>query len=135
MMSLFMLSLAADVPTQTPASPSQDVVVFKSSDILVIDAAGLPLFRGTREYILQLGNNPAAHVIAYDPWSRRVQVSRTDRELWIPCDGLEPMRASCPVMPPRSGGRGSVDEPAGASGPHGRGLPLCPGDPRCPKRQ
>ncbi len=118
------------------ASPGGDVIALKNADALVVDAANQPLFRSSRDYLLKMANNPAGQVVRYDPLGMRVLVSNAGPEYWVPCAELAPMTASCPASPPKPATR-SIKIPrggaAGGAGLASRGLPSCPGDPRCPK--
>lgn len=132
-MSFVAILMAATVAT---ASPAGDVITLKNADVMVVDAANQPLFRSSRDYLLKMANNPAGQVVRYDPLSKRVLVSAAGPEYWIRCAELSPMAASCPASPPQPATRsikiprgGTPADPSIAS----RGLPACPGDPRCPK--
>lgn len=125
--------MAATVAT---ASPGGDVIALKNADVLVVDSADRPLFRSSRDYLLIMARNPAGNVVRYDSVARRVLVSSAGPEYWIRCAELSPMVASCPATSPRPATRsiriprsGAPTDPGLAS----RGLPACPGDPRCPK--
>lgn len=117
------------------ASPAGAVINFKSADVLVVDAANRPLFRSDRDYLFKLAANPAGRVVRYDPVGRRILVSMSGPEYWVRCAEVKPMTGSC-AAPAAHLTRGL--KPAGAAGPDttglaARGLPSCPGDPRCPK--
>lgn len=129
---LIELILAAGVMA---ASPGGDVIALKNSDVLVVDSIDRPLFRSSREYLLRLAKNPAGHVVRYDRVARRVLISSAGPQYWVHCAELSPMAASCPAVSPRPATR-SMRVPrsgAPATGIALRGLPACPGDPRCPK--
>lgn len=131
-MSLVLYVFAAAV---TAASPGGDVIAFRNADVLVVDSAGLPLFRSSRDYLLKTANNPAGEVIRADPAGKRVLVSKAGPEYWVRCAELSPI-PSCAAAAAKPATRSiripRGDAPAGA-GLASRGLPACPGDPRCPK--
>ena len=131
-MSFVSILLASTIAA---ASPASDVITLKNADVMVVDAANQPLFRSSRDYLLKMANNPAGQVVRYDPVGKRVLVSSAGPEYWVHCAELSPMAASCPASPPRPATR-SIKIPRGTAGDSGlasRGLPTCPGDPRCPK--
>lgn len=129
------IAVAASIAgASTPGT--SEVIAFRTADALVIDAANQPLFRASRDYLLKMARNPAGQVVRYDPVARRVLVSGAGApEYWVRCADLMPMQASCPAMPPKPATRsikltrGNGSDPALAA----RGIPACPGDPRCPK--
>jgi hypothetical protein len=133
-MMLTAMAVAASLAgASTPAV--NEVIAFRAGDALVVDAANQPLFRTSRDYLLKMARNPAGQVVRYDPLARRVLVSSVGPEYWLRCADLVPMQASCPALPPRPATR-SIKIPRGDGSDPGvaaRGLPACPGDPRCPK--
>ena len=131
-MSFVSILLASTIAA---ASPAGDVITLKNADVMVVDAANQPLFRSSRDYLLKMANNPTGQVVRYDPVGKRVLVSSAGPEYWVPCAELAAMAASCPASPSRPATR-SIKIPRGTAGDPGlasRGLPACPGDPRCPK--
>ena len=121
------------------ASPAADIITFRTADVLVVDGAGQPLFRSAGDYLLKAAGNPAGQVIRYDSAAQRVLVSKAGPEYWVRCADVAPMLSSCPAATPRpatrsiripraAAQRGTPDPDLAA-----RGLPACPGDPRCPK--
>lgn len=131
-MSFVAILMAASV---TAASPAGDVITLKNADVMVVDAANQPLFRSSRDYLLKMANNPTGQVVRYDPLAKRVLVSSAGPEYWVLCAELSPMAASCPANPPKPATRSIKISRSGAPDPSlaARGLPACPGDPRCPK--
>ncbi|MES2904279.1 MAG: hypothetical protein V4696_08855 [Pseudomonadota bacterium] len=123
--------LAAVTAMTTPAN----IITFKHADVLVVDAANEPLFRSSRDYLLKAAKNPAGQVVRYDPVGKRVLVSIEGPEYWVRCAELAPMAASCPAILPKPATRSVKIPRAGvpAKGMASRGLPTCPGDPRCPQ--
>lgn len=129
--------IAAGAATASPAvtTPAAEVIAFKHDDVLVVDAAGAPLFRSSRDYLLKMARNPTGAVVRHDPAGKRVLLSNAGPEYWVRCAELAPMATSCPAPPARPATR-SIRIPSAGSPDAGlaaRGLPACPGDPRCPK--
>lgn len=134
-MMMTAIAVAASIAGAS-APVASEVIAFRTGDALVVDAANQPLFRTSRDYLLKMARNPAGQVVRYDPVARRVLVSSAAApEYWVRCADLVPMQASCPALPPRPATRsikltrGNGPDPAVAA----RGIPACPGDPRCPK--
>ena len=131
-MSLVQLLIAALTGV---ANPVGEAIAFKNSDVLVVDSAGMPLFRSSRDHLLKIARNPGGLVIRADAANGRVLVSGAGPEYWVRCAELAPL-ASCPASPPRPATRSIKIPRGGASGEvelAARGVPVCPGDPRCPK--
>lgn len=129
-----MLLLAA-LLAGTAAEPSPEIIQYRVAEALVVDKDGKPLFRAPRDFLLSISGNPDGRILAYDPAGRRIRVS-DHQPWWIPCSQLQPQAVAC-AQPPRAKTR-SIRLPQAASvgealaGPDGRGVPSCPGDPRCP---
>ncbi len=130
-----MMLLAALLAATGPAT---ETIQYRVTEALVVDKNGKPLFRAPRDFLLTISGNPEGRVIAYDPERRAVRVSE-HQPWWIPCDQLQPLVLACEAaapkkktrglkLPPQSGG---ADDLA-ATEPDSRGVPSCPGDPRCP---
>lgn len=129
MLLTVLLALAA-------SEPAGDTIQYRVAEALVVDKDGKPLFRAPRDFLLQISGNPDGRVVAYDPAGRRVRVS-AHQPWWIPCSQLHPQAVACSVpakpktrsisLPPQSAppGEAAIEEA-------GRGVPSCPGDPRCP---
>lgn len=118
------------------SEPAGDIIQYRVAEALVVDKDGKPLFRAPRDFLLQISGNPDGRVVAYDPAGRRVRVS-AHQPWWIPCSQLQPQAVACSgpakpktrsiSLPPQSAPLGeAVTEEAA------RGVPSCPGDPRCP---
>jgi hypothetical protein len=112
---------------------------YRAAEALVVDKNGKPLFRTSRDFLLTVSGNPEGRVLDYDAERRMVRVS-DNNPWWIPCDELQPLTNACQAgpskprtrglrLPPQNGGSDGGE----AGGPAGRGVPSCPGDPRCPK--
>lgn len=121
--ALLVLSLAGE-PSR--AEPGPRVLAYNTSMIIVRDEDGAPIaFRSTAS----LPSLPAPIVAWGD--AGMVAIADVDGE-WIylrPADvrTSRPGSASCVLGPDRK--PVCIDDPAG------RGLPYCPGDPRCRKRK
>ncbi len=121
------------------AEPPADTIQYRVTEALVVDKAGKPLFRAPRDFLLTISDNPEGRVIAYDAERRVVRVSEHN-PWWIPCDQLQPLANACQAAAPKPKTRGLKLPPQGdappadaaLAGPDGRGIPSCPGDPRCP---
>lgn len=105
---------------------------FKSDSALVSDALGRPLFRASPAYLFPLAGNPGGKVVRYDSARRRVLVSTSAPEWWVDCGEIEQAGETCAPLRRRGANRGAADTPAALD--LGRGVPSCPGDPRCPRR-
>ena len=128
---------------QFVGGPAQ-VVQWAEAEALAYGDDDTPLFTGPRDFVLAFAGNPEGTVHAWDTARQKVRISREGRDgVWLACQDLTPMSIACEtsfrlsddgellvdaavrVRPPT---RGSV-----VTGPSGRGLPVCPRDPRCPK--
>ena len=131
-----MLLLAALLAGSAPDAPAESFQ-YRAEEALVVDKNGKPLFRTSREFLLTVSGNPQGRVLAYDAERRIVRVS-DNNPWWIPCDQLRPLATACEAPPARPKTRGLKLPPQNGSDeawgePAGRGVPSCPGDPRCPK--
>ncbi len=130
------MMLLAALLAGTPApGPVAETIEYRVSEALVVDKDGKPLFRAPREFLLQVSGNPDGRVVAYDAAARRVRVSE-HQPWWIPCSQLQPQAVAC-ALPARPKTRSITLPPqslpaSDAQGPDTRGVPSCPGDPRCP---
>jgi hypothetical protein len=117
------------------AEPASETIQYRADEALVVDKDGNPLFRARRDFLLQVSGNPDGRVIGYDADKRRVRVSE-HQPWWIPCNQLQPQPVACAAGPARPKTRG-IKLPPQSAGPieeaAARGVPSCPGDPRCPK--
>lgn len=95
---------------------------FRQSPAMIFDDARAPSFKSDRSFALEAADNPQGRIFAFD--RHLVRITPSGRPgLWVRCADLEPGLPYCaapaatgPLEMPRSG------------------LPLCPGDPRCPRR-
>ena len=101
-----------------------------------------PRFEAELPYILQVAGNPEGRVFGYDERRRMVRVSPDAADpVWLSCDQVEPTDRYCgPTTdggtrpaPPRAAGPRRKARMGAIRGDSARGLPSCPGDPRCPK--
>ena len=128
---LLLAALLAGSAAETPA----ETIQYRVAEALVVDKDGKALFRAPRDFLLTISGNPDGRVLAYDAAQRRVRVSEHN-PWWIPCSQLQPQAVACaaPAKPrTRSISLPKAEPPeAVGAGPDGRGVPSCPGDPRCP---
>jgi hypothetical protein len=119
------------------AQPAAETIQYRVPEALVVDKDGKPLFRAPRDFLLTISGNPDGRVLAYDPAGRRVRVSEHN-PWWIPCSQIQPQAVACAQEPARPKTRSITLPPqvpaAGEaiSEVDARGVPSCPGDPRCP---
>jgi hypothetical protein len=117
------------------ASEPSDTIQYRVPEALVVDKAGKPLFRAPRDFLLTIAGNPDGRVLDYDAARRMVRVSEHNPR-WIPCSQLRPQSVVCAEAPrpkTRSIRLPQADSAdAAATPPAERGIPSCPGDPRCP---
>lgn len=116
------------------AGPS-DTIQYRVAEALVVDKDGKPLFRAPRDFLLTISGNPEGRVLAYDAARRMVRVSEHN-PWWIPCSQLQPQSVACAeaARPKTRSIRIPQADSADAvsTAPGERGIPSCPGDPRCP---
>lgn len=119
------------------AGPAVETIQYRAPEALVVDKDGKPLFRAPRDFLLTVAGNPDGRILAYDPAKQRVLVSEHN-PWWIPCSHIQPQAVACalpakrktrsitlPPQVPAAGGDATIEA-------EGRGVPSCPGDPRCP---
>lgn len=128
---LFVVALLAG------AQPAADTIQYRVPEALVVDKDGKPLFRAPRDFLLTVAGNPDGRVLAYDAERRRVRVSEHN-PWWIPCSQIQPQAVAC-AQPSAKPKTRSITLPAqvpaageATSEVDARGVPSCPGDPRCP---
>lgn len=128
---------------------AQPVVTFNGEKATALDADGQSLFRSSRSYVLEFAKNRDGLVSEWRPSAGIVRISRTgDPEVWLRCADLRSMVIACSKLQfdVRGGqvlrvsepgvvapGRSSSQVPGTQIGPSTRGVPDCPGDPRCPR--
>lgn len=121
------------------AAPAAETIHYRVTEALVVDKDGKPLFRAPRDFLLTIAGNPDGRVIAYDSERRAVRVSEHN-PWWIPCDQLQPLALACQAAAPKPKTRGlklppqsgAAPDDTAMTQPDARGVPSCPGDPRCP---
>ena len=141
--------------TVTFAGAAQPDLKLKDGKATVFDEGGEPLFVGDQAFVLQYARNPGAKIFEWNLARDRIRISPAgDPAAWVDCDDVEPagiacselqfsigpdggLRISQPVRRARLGAvRGGFTVPRRAAPSRagvGRGVPNCPGDPRCPK--
>jgi hypothetical protein len=124
--SVLIILAAGTIPADSEA------IRFKADSALVSDALGRPLFRAGPDYLFPLAGNPGGKVVRYDSARRRVLVSAAAPEWWVDCEDLQPTGETCAPLRRRGANRAAADTPPSLD--LGRGVPSCPGDPRCPRR-
>lgn len=131
---LFFVALLAGAA----AEPAPESFRYRTSEALIVNSNGKPLFRTSLDFLLTVSGNSEARVLAFDAERRMVRVSKNNA-WWISCEQLQPLKTACVVPVPKLKTRGFRLPPQngdqvnnGSTGPEGRGVPSCPGDPRCP---
>jgi len=124
----------------------------------VIGPDGRPMFTAAQDYIFQTYNSTDGQIVEWDRRNGRVRISPDGQpEAWLACADLKPMSIACNVefgvkdgrvvITPathRAGSRTSgtrgfsvsrsaTPQKAPTMPSYERGLPACPGDPRCPR--
>ena len=129
-----MVILFAALLAGTAAGHSHETIQYRKPEALVVDDKGKPLFRAPRDFLLQISGNVEGRVLDYDPSRRSVRVS-AHHQWWLPCSQLQPQ----PICadPRKRPTRAADNEEAPPLGDlvmelEARGVPQCPGDPRCP---
>jgi hypothetical protein len=130
----FMLLLAA-VLAGANAQPAVETIQYRTSEALVVDRDGKPLFRAPRDFLLQVSGNSQGRVLAYDAERRMILVSE-HQPWWIPCTQLQPQAVACAEVAKAK--TRSIKLPGqtlddGSAGLNAQAVPSCPGDPRCPR--
>jgi len=126
----------------------------------VLDEHGQPVFRARADYVREYADNAQARVWEWDIENARVRITAHGDEpaAWLSCDEVKAMPVACghPLRvvgdrleigrlqgppPPSTSPYGVIEHGSGsgkgrgyAAAP-GRGVPLCPGDPRCARRK
>lgn len=133
------------------------VALTSDASVLVSDAKGKPLFKAKLEYILEASGNADRHVFLWDARTNRVLLGRVgSSDWWVSCNDLSGASVICTydgnqrasmarttLVAIENGDAASSDfsapvaSPDGTTGTSGkdskaRGIPNCPGDPRCP---
>ncbi len=116
----------------------------KEGKAVVYGADDMPLYQGTRDFILKSSGSADGSVLAWDIARQKVRISPAGKpQHWLSCADLQPMTVACSTSLRISSDGALVI--GGAKGKPMRGadikpldpgirtrLPDCPGDPRCP---
>ena len=118
------------------AELGHDRIEFRTSEAVVVDKTGKPLFRTDKDFLLRVSGNSQGNVVGYDPQNRRVLISPLN-SWWIHCDQLLPQTVACATERPARKTRSVTLSDLAGSTPdikpgESQGIPSCPGDPRCP---
>ncbi len=119
-------------------------VQLKEPKAVVYGADDMPLYQGTRDFILKSSGSTDGAVLAWDIARQKVRISPAGKpQHWLSCADLQPMTVACSTSLRISGDGALVI--GGTNGKPKRGieakpldpgirsrLPDCPGDPRCP---
>lgn len=147
---------SALVSGASPASATSDMnVVFRGaaqsraelagSTAVAVDATGKPLFVAGADFLFASARNSSRRIHEWDPVRQLVRISAADsKPLWLRCSDLKAMPIACTTIRVRalSDGKIEIGQPVGGvralSGDspadlNARGIPACPGDPRCPR--
>ena len=135
MISAFALVLAAAGAAACQTMPAEELALQEKryakpiwSRIGVYDQDRKPAFNAGSTYIAEIAGNPKLRIYELDPEKKWARVSPKRRPgLWLRCRDLS--FGSCIGYPEDAPGYGRGPR----QGPLERGVPNCPGDPRCPK--
>ena len=141
----------ATARTNAPAATDTDGVVHAHANVVLFRDAhntltarglldGAPRGTATAPGRILFGDETGATLWQTRSNERRVVRVSEHNPWWVPCDQLQPLANACQAVAAKPKTRGlklppqSESPPADAalSGPDGRGIPSCPGDPRCP---
>ena len=111
-----------------PVAHAQDTEVFelKGDNAVVLDDNDMPVFLADRAFLIDLLGTEG-EIFAATPG--RVRISRDGEEgVWLRCADLKPLKVCGEQTNVVRRSRQRDDSRAG-------GVPVCPGDPRCPKKR
>lgn len=117
----FLLTLLA-VSTASIASAACDEHFFQvtGANATAYDSKGTALFRGDQEFLIEYVGTQGQ---VYEIKGNRARISQDGKDqVWLRCSELEPLTGCSKATSMRG------DDTRGA------GVPNCPGDPRCPRR-
>jgi hypothetical protein len=112
----------------SPVAHAQEAEVFelKGDSAIVLDDNDMPVFFADRAFLVDLLGTQGE---IFEVTPGRVRISRDGEEgVWLRCADLKPIKACGEQATVVSRSRQRDDARAG-------GVPVCPGDPRCPKRR
>ena len=124
----------------------------RRSTAILYDKEGTKQFLGSRDFITQIGG-PSLRIRAWNPVKSLVRISpRGQPEVWLACEAITTTGLACSDLqlsigldnelrvstrkapsPGASPTRGGIFPSLLPPVENARGLPLCPGDPRCPR--
>lgn len=123
------LFVAAGILLGAPALAADRTLVLAHDTAVVLDGEGTPLVRAPRGYLLEWAANPDGTLFEIDSVQQRVRVTPDGAPaLWLRCADL----AESPCDQPRDVAARSAPTDDGQEA-SSRTLPICPGDPRCPR--
>lgn len=117
--------LSAGVFAQTKS----ETFVLRGTGATVYNSEGKAQFRADQDFILEYASNHDRKI--YD-WNADVRLVRIDAKggtsLWLSCNDLMPIEGKCVAPLPSPTRQGATRGPSINSA-----VPMCPGDPRCPR--
>lgn len=125
---------------------TEPALKLNSATAIIYDGTGAKQFLASRDYLLKLAG-PDPRIRAWNPVRSLVRISeRGASELWIGCEAVQASALACSDLlltiglendlrvarkpTARAGASRGARSPIQESA---RGLPQCPGDPRCPR--
>lgn len=116
------------------AQPAPETFVFRNASVTVFDGDGKARFRADQDFILKYAGNQDRKI--YD-WKADARLVRIDVEsgpgVWLSCKDLMPIEGKCAAPRPSSTHRGSTRGDGTRGFSLNSAVPMCPGDPRCPR--
>ena len=112
-----------------PATAKAPSFTLAGKTAIALDADGTPLARASREYLLAWAGNANGMIFEIDSKRQRIRITPDKQAaLWLSCTEL-----AKPICGSPKSGQVRTLPGAGDEGNILRALPLCPGDPRCPR--
>jgi hypothetical protein len=140
---------AAPVTLVTFAKGSEPTLTLKSAKAIIYDREATKLFLADSAFVARLSGGEL-RIHAWNPAKSLVRISpRGGFEAWVGCEAIEPTAIACSDLELTLGLENDVQVSRKASSLQGasrltrstnagdlhesaKGLPACPGDPRCP---
>lgn len=129
---------AADPIVQFNTGPVQRYELLRDK-VIVYGDDGRPRFAATAAFLATASGPGGPRLWAWDQTAKRVRISADGPGMWLACADLAAMPLVCAARVHIGADGGIiVDQPTTRRGrpqatPEMFGLPLCPGDPRCPQ--